>query len=148
MSEQKLAGRMLGVDYGEVRIGLAISDPTGTIATPIAAIEATGSGDPESVAGIAAEREARAIVVGLPLSLDGTHGPAARKVNAFCARLRKITDLPVVTWDERMTTVEAQSLLRAAGHSPSKARGAERGKIDSASAAIILSAYMQSLGGR
>ena len=82
---------------------------------------------------------------GLPLSLDGTYGPAARKVNAFCNRLRKITDLPVVAWDERSTTVEAQSLLRAAGHSPAKARGKERGKIDSASAAIILNAYMQSL---
>ena len=137
--------RMLGVDYGEARIGLAVSDPTGTIASPIEAIEATGSGDPENVASIAAEREASTIVVGLPLPLGGGYGPAARKVNAFCNRLRKITDLPVVTWDERMTTVEAQSLLRAAGHSPAKARGTERGKIDSASAAIILNAYMQSL---
>ena len=136
---------MLGVDYGEARIGLAVSDPTGTIASPIEAIKAIGPGDPESVARIAAEREASTIVVGLPLSLDGTHGPAARKVNAFCNRLRKITGLPVVAWDERMTTLEAQSLLRAAGHSPSKARGAERGKIDSAAAAIILNAYMQSL---
>lgn len=136
---------MLGVDYGEARIGLAVSDPTGTIASPIEAIEATGPGDPENVARIAAERETLTIVVGLPLSLDGTHGPSARKVNAFCNRLRKITDLPVVAWDERMTTVEAHSLLRAAGHSPAKARGKDRGKIDSASAAIILNAYMQSL---
>ncbi len=136
---------MLGVDYGDVRIGLAISDPTGTIASPIAAIAATGSGDPENVVGIAAERGASTIVVGLPVSLDGTHGPAARKVTAFCNRLRKVTDLPVVPWDERMTTVEAQSLLRAAGQSPAKARGTERGKIDSASAAIILNAYMQSI---
>ncbi len=97
------------------------------------------------MAHIAAEHGASAIVVGLPLSLDGGHGPAARKVSAFCNRLRKITDLPVVAWDERMTTVEAQALLRAAGHSPAKARGKERGKIDSASAAIILNAYMQSL---
>ena len=88
-----------------------------------------------------------AIVVGLPLSLDGSHGPAARKVNAFCGRLRKVTDLPVIPWDERMTTVEALSLLRAAGKSPTKSRGAERGKIDSASAAIILDAYMQSTSG-
>ena len=136
---------MLGIDYGEVRIGLAISDPTGTIASPIAAIEATGTGDPETIVDIAAEREVLTIVVGLPLSLDGSHGPAARKVTAFCARLRKITTLPVIAWDERMTTVEAQSLLRAAGHSPTKVRGAERGRVDSASAAIILTAYMQSL---
>ena len=140
-----MTGRMLGVDYGEARIGLAVSDPTGTIASPIEAIGATGSGDPLNVANIAADQGASTIVVGLPLSLDGTYGPAARKVNAFCNRLRKITDLPVVAWDERSTTVEAQSLLRAAGHSPAKARGKERGKIDSASAAIILNAYMQSL---
>jgi len=136
---------MLGVDYGEARIGLAVSDPTGTIASPIGAIVATGPGDPQQVADIAAEREASAIVVGLPLSLDGSHGPAARKIRAFCSRLRKLTDLPVVAWDERMTTLEAQSLLRSAGHSPAKARGAERGRVDSASAAIILNAYMQSL---
>lgn len=136
---------MLGVDYGEARIGLAISDPTGTIASPIEAIEATGSGDPENVARVAAERKTSAIVVGLPLSLDGTHGPAARKVTAFCNRLRKITELPVIAWDERMTTIEAQSLLRAAGHVPAAARGKERGRIDSVSAAIILNAYMQSL---
>ena len=136
---------MLGVDYGEARIGLAVSDPTGTIASPIGAIAATGPGDPQQVANIAAEREATTIVVGLPLSLDGSHGPAARKVTAFCNRLRKLTDLPVVAWDERMTTLEAQSLLRAGGHSPAKARGVERGRVDSASAAIILNAYMQSL---
>lgn len=82
--------------------------------------------------------------MGLPLSLDGSRGPAVRKVNAFCARLRKKTDLPVMAWDERMTTLEAHSLLRQAGKSPSKARGAARGKIDSASAAIILNSYMQS----
>jgi putative Holliday junction resolvase len=136
---------LLGVDYGEARIGLAISDPTGTIATPIEAIKATGSEDATNISRIAGEREATGIVVGLPLSLDGSHGPAARKVNAFCARLRKTTDLKVVAWDERMTTVEAHSLLREAGKKASRARGADRGKIDSASAAIILDSYMQSI---
>ncbi|NQW20831.1 MAG: Holliday junction resolvase RuvX [Chloroflexi bacterium] len=137
-------GRLLGVDYGEARIGLAISDPTGTIATPIDAVKAVGSEDATNIARIATDQEARGIVVGLPLSLDGSQGPAARKVNVFCARLRKTTDLPVIVWDERMTTVEAHSLLREAGKSPSKARGVARGKIDSASAAIILDSYMQS----
>jgi putative Holliday junction resolvase len=132
------------VDYGEARIGLAISDPTGLIATPIDAIKAVGSADAANISKVAVAREARAIVVGLPLSLDGSRGPAARKVSAFCARLRKTTDLPVFTWDERMTTVQAHSLLREAGKSPSRARGAARGKIDSASAAIILDSFMQS----
>ena len=135
----------MGVDYGEARIGLAVSDPTGTIATPIEAVKATGQNDAANIARVATEREAQGIIVGLPLSLDGSQGPAARKINAFSARLRNFTDLPVITSDERMTTVEAHSLLREAGKSPSKARGAERGKIDSASAAIILDSYMQSL---
>ena len=135
----------MGVDYGEARIGLAVSDPTGTIATPIEAVKATGQNDAANIARVATEREAQGIIVGLPLSLDGSQGPAARKINAFCARLRNFTYLPVITSDERMTTVEAHSLLREAGKSPSKARGAERGKIDSASAAIILDSYMQSL---
>ncbi len=103
-----------------------------------------GNDDAANISRVATEREARGIVVGLPLSLDGSQGPAARKVNAFCARLRKATDLPVITWDERMTTVEAHSMLRQAGKSPSRARGAARGEIDSASAAIILDSYMQS----
>jgi putative holliday junction resolvase len=133
------------VDFGEARHGLALSDPTGTIASPIEAIKAVGAEDAANIARAAAENEATAIVVGLPLSLDGSQGPAARKVNAFCARLRKLTDLKVIAWDERMTTVEAHSLLREAGKSPSKARGAARGKIDSASAAIILDSYMQSV---
>ncbi len=121
-----------------------MSDPTGTIATPIEAIKSVGSQDVANITQVATENEAKGIIVGFPLSLDGSQGPAARKVNAFCARLRKETDLPVIAWDERMTTVEAQSLLRQAGKSPSRARGADRGKIDSASAAIILDSYIQS----
>jgi putative Holliday junction resolvase len=121
-----------------------LSDPTGTIATPIEAIKSVGSQDVANITQVATENEAKGIIVGFPLSLDGSQGPAARKVNAFCARLRKETDLPVIAWDERMTTVEAQSLLRQAGKSPSRARGADRGKIDSASAAIILDSYIQS----
>ena len=121
-----------------------MSDPTGTIATPIEAIKSVGSQDVANITQVATENEAKGIIVGFPLSLDGSQGPAARKVNAFCARLCKETDLPVIAWDERMTTVEAQSLLRQAGKSPSRARGADRGKIDSASAAIILDSYIQS----
>jgi putative Holliday junction resolvase len=114
------------------------------IATPLEAIKAAGNEDATNISVIAGECEARGIVVGLPLSLDGSRGAAARKVGAFCAQLRKETDLPVLVWDERMTTLEAHSLLREAGKSPSKARGSARGKIDSVSAAIILNSYMQS----
>ena len=137
-------GRLLGVDYGQKRIGLAISDHTGLIASPIDAINAKGTADADTVACIAVENDAVAIVVGLPLSLDGSYGPAARKVNAFCRQLRLSTDIPVYVWDERMTTIEAQSILRESGNKPTWARGTARGRIDSASAAIILNAYLQS----
>ena len=137
-------GRALGVDYGNVRIGLALSDPTGTIATPIDAIKTTGPDDPVNIASLASEQKAMAIIVGLPLSLDGSVGKSARKVKAFCSRLRNLTELPVITWDERMSTLEAHNLLRATGKTPSKERGMNRGKIDSASAAIILNSYIQS----
>jgi len=92
----------------------------------------------------AAKNEASSIVVGLPLSLDGTSGPAVRKVQAFCAALRKFTDISIITWDERMSSVEAHSRLRDAGFNPTKARGKDRGKIDSAAAAIILESYLRS----
>ena len=107
-------------------------------------MKATGADDPINIASLAANRQAMAIVVGLPLSMDGSVGTAARKVKAFCSRLRTATELPVIVWDERMTTLEAYTLLRAAGKAPSKARGMDRGKIDSASAAIILNSYIQS----
>ena len=107
-------------------------------------MKATGADDPINIASLAANHQALAIVVGLPLSMDGAVGKAARKVKAFCSRLRTVTELPVILWDERMTTLEAHTLLQAAGKSPSKARGMDRGKIDSASAAIILNSYIES----
>ena len=107
-------------------------------------MKATGADDPINIASLAANHQALAIVVGLPLSMDGAVGKADRKVKAFCSRLRTVTELPVILWDERMTTLEAHTLLRAAGKSPSKARGMDRGKIDSASAAIILNSYIES----
>jgi len=135
---------MLAVDYGKTRIGLAVSDPTCTIASPIDAINANVTDDPANVSFIARQIAASLIVVGLPISLDGTHGPSARRASSFCRRLRKLIDLPVVLWDERMSTVEAQSRLRAGGNVPTKMRGSQRGRIDSAAAAIILEAYMHS----
>ncbi len=132
---------MLGVDVGEVRIGLALSDPTGSIVTPLKALDARGAPhDQERIASIASEHEAATIVVGLPISMDGTVGSMARKVQAFCRLLRELTDLPVQTIDERLTTAEAEMRLRAAGVQPSR----DKGRLDSAAAAIILESYLAS----
>lgn len=124
---------------GDARIGMAVADPTGVLATPIPAlVRSDERDDVRRVIETADREEAFRIVVGLPISLDGSRGPQAQKVVRFCAALRSATDLPVVTWDERFSTVEAERLLRAAGAKPSR----DRARLDSAAAAVILQAYL------
>ena len=131
--------RLLGVDIGDVRIGIALSDPTGTLCTPLMTLDAKGvPEDQQRIAELAAEYEAEAIVVGLPINMDGSYGPAARSAQAFCRTLRSLTGLPVVTYDERLTSHEAEARLRAAGVQPSR----EKGRVDSAAAALILESYL------
>ena len=135
----------MGVDIGDVRIGIALSDPTGTICTPLVTLDAQGAPkDQERIAKLAAEYDVETIVVGLPINMDGSYGPAARGAQAFCRLLRALTDLPVVTYDERLTSHEAESRLRSAGVQPSR----QKGRIDSAAAALILESYLASLSGR
>ena len=131
--------RMLGVDIGEVRIGLALSDPSGMICTPLTTLDANGAPhDQERIAELATEHEAVAIVVGLPINMDGSHGPAARRAQAFARMLRTLTSLPVMLHDERLTSHEAEARLRAAGVQPSR----NKKQIDSAAAALILESYL------
>lgn len=131
--------RLLGVDIGDVRIGVALSDPTGTLCTPLVTLDAKGApADQRRIAELAAEYEAEAIIVGLPINMDGSYGPAARSAQAFCRTLRTVTDLRVITCDERLTSHEAESRLRAAGVQPSR----NKGKVDSAAAALILESYL------
>ena len=131
--------RILAIDVGEARIGLAVSDETGFLATPVEAIKRT---DPESdtrAVIAAAERvEAVRIVVGMPVSLNGTHGPQARRVQGFRRILIEATELPVESWDERFSTVEAERRLRESGVEPSR----DRARLDSAAAAIILQSFL------
>ena len=129
----------IALDVGDARIGIAVADPTGLIATPLTALErSTQAADVEGVLQLARDRNAGRIVVGLPLSLDGTRGPQAQKVLRFTEALRAATILPVQTWDERYSTAEAERLLRAAGEEPSR----DRARLDSAAAAVILQAYL------
>mgnify|MGYP001347465744 CR=1 FL=1 len=127
--------RVLALDYGTARIGCAISDPTGTLATPIAAIE-----PPEvaSVARVAEEREAEKIVVGLPVSLSGEDSGQPELTRAFAEDLGEAVAVPVETWDERFTTRMAAQTRRQTG-----AGAAE----DSIAAAHLLESYLQSIGG-
>lgn len=123
--------RILALDYGTARIGCAISDPTGTLATPIAAIEPP---EVEEVARLATEREVETIVVGLPVSLSGEDSAQTELTRAFAADLGEAVEIPVETWDERFTTRMAAQTRRDTG-----AGSAE----DSIAAAHLLESYLQ-----
>lgn len=122
--------RVLALDYGMARIGCAVSDATGTLSTPIAAIE-----PPEisEVVAVAKEREVECIVVGMPISLDGTENAQAAITRDFCSDLEDAIELPVKTYDERFTTRMAAQTRRNSG-----AGAAE----DSIAAAHLLESYL------
>ena len=120
-------------------MGLAVSDPSGIVVTPLEALAREGGpADVSAIAAMAREWDAEAIVIGLPLGMDGRRGEQARKTLDFCDQLKNITSTPVSTWDERLSTVEAAAKLRDAGVSASR----NRGRLDSAAAAVILEAYL------
>lgn len=127
-------GRRLAIDVGDVRIGVAVSDPSGYIATPVETVPA-GKHAMDRLAELVAEFEPLECVVGLPLSLSGREGPAAVKVRAFAAELAaRIAPVPIRLFDERMSTMTADSLLRERGKSGAK----KRSIIDQAAATVIL----------
>jgi putative Holliday junction resolvase len=131
--------RYLGLDVGDRRIGVALSDETGTLATALATYERVGPRkDPKAIARLVREREAGEIVVGLPRRLDGEIGPQAQKVIAFMDALRPLVSVPVVPWDERFTSVVAQQALVEAGVS----RRDRKAVIDKVSATLILQSYL------
>jgi putative Holliday junction resolvase len=127
-------GVRLGVDPGDARIGVASSDPTGFLATPVETVR-RGKGDLRRLGQLVDELEAVEVVVGLPRSLSGAEGPAAVKVREFAARLaRRVAPVPVRLCDERLTTVSAEAILRDQGR-----RGAKRrAVVDQAAAVLIL----------
>jgi putative holliday junction resolvase len=131
--------RRLGLDVGDARIGLALSDETGTLASGLPTYERVGPRkDVRAIAELVREREVATVVVGLPLRLDGSIGPQAEKVLAFVESLRRALRVPVETWDERLTTVEAESLLREAGAK----RRQRKASIDRVAAVLILQDYL------
>lgn len=131
-------GRRVGVDVGDVRIGVAVSDPDGMLATPLETV-AAGREAMARLAEIVAEHEALECVVGLPLSLSGREGPAAVKVRAFAGGLRDaIAPVPVRLVDERMSTMTADGQLRESGRSGA----GKRAIIDQAAATVILQAAL------
>ncbi len=127
-------GVRLGVDVGDVRIGVARSDPAGLIATPVETV-ARGAGDLARLRSLADAEGAVEVVVGLPRSLSGGEGPAAAKVRDFAARLAEaVAPVPVRLCDERLSTVSAESVLRERGKKGKKRRAV----VDQAAAVVIL----------
>ncbi|MGN0064401.1 MAG: Holliday junction resolvase RuvX [Nocardioides sp.] len=127
-------GKRLGIDPGDARIGVAVSDPTGFLATPVETVR-RGKGDLRRIQRIAEEQEVVEIVVGLPRSLSGAEGPAAVKTREFAQQLaRRVAPVPVRLCDERLTTVSAEAMLRDRGK-----KGAKRREVvDQAAAVLIL----------
>ncbi len=137
--------RVLGIDHGEARIGLALSDDLGMLAHPLETIHVRQVADPIArIVELVEAREIRTIVVGMPFRIDGSAGTAAEKVRRFIAKLRKLLPERVfIEVDERLSTVEAQSRLHAAGRTVRNSRAI----IDQAAAVTILQDYLNGIAG-
>ena len=133
-------GRRMALDVGSVRVGVAVCDPDGILATPVETVQRTdGDADVQRVAALVAEYEAIALIVGLPRTLRNTEGVAVTAARDFGTRVAALIDpVPVLYHDERLTTVTAASALRASGRKGKSARAV----IDQAAAVAILQGWL------
>jgi putative Holliday junction resolvase len=134
--------RLLGLDVGDKTIGLALSDPGLSVASPISTIKRTKfTADATALLKLAAERGVGGLVIGLPLNMDGSEGPRCQSVRQFAANLLKLKDLPILFWDERLSTMAVEREMIA--HDLTRAK---RDKVvDQAAAAFILQGLLDSL---
>ena len=136
--------RILALDHGTKRVGVAVSDELKMIATPLEFISAEPvDGLFSRLREIIREKEVELLLVGLPRNMDGSYGPAALKAQEFAAALGAKFALPIKTWDERLTTTQAQKFLISAG----VRRQQRKEKVDKTAAAILLQSYLDSLAG-
>ncbi len=135
-----IRGRRLGIDVGAVRVGVAVCDPDGVLATPLLTVprDAGGDSDLRTIAGLVAEHDAVGVVVGLPRTLAGREGLAAEAARAFADALVGVLDVPVELSDERLTTVVATRQLRDRGVKGRK----QRAVVDQAAAVAILQGWL------
>jgi len=138
--------RALGLDLGTKRVGVAIGDRTGTIASPLQVLQRSGSvkRDHEAIAKLVAEEEADIVVVGLPLNMSGSSGPAAQAAIDEAAALATVVAVPVVTFDERRTTVTADRAMMEANMRAQ----ARRRIVDKIAAAVMLQNWLDAGGPR
>ena len=133
--------RVIAIDFGDARTGIAVSDLTGTLAGEALTIQEWNTSRlAQRIAFLAREKEADRLVLGLPKNMDGTEGPRAEKVRQFAELLKAECDLPVIFWDERRSTIEAHDILRANGKKEKKHRAA----VDAVAASLLLEGFLHS----
>ena len=131
--------RVMAIDYGDQRIGLAVSDPTGLLCGEAWTMQEWNMERASlRIAEEAARREVTTLVLGLPKNMDGSEGPRAEKSRAFAALLEADSGLEVVLWDERRSSIEAHAILHAAG----KKEKVHRKTVDAVAASLILQGYL------
>jgi putative Holliday junction resolvase len=133
--------RVLAIDHGTKRMGIALSDPSGIIAQPFQFIPAEPFADfLARLKEILSEKEVELIIIGMPRNMDGSYGPAAAKVQEFVAVLKENIVIPIRTWDERLTSTQANRMLIQAN----VRRQDRKEKVDAAAAAILLQSFLDS----
>jgi len=142
MDQTSRPGRALGLDLGDARIGVAISDDERRLAMPLDTVLAAPGTDLQAIAGLVGEHGVSMVVIGLPRSMSGEEGARATEARAYASALAALTDTPVEMQDERLTTAEAERRLREAG-----ARGTDRRRVvDRSAAVVILQAWLDAHG--
>ena len=150
MTEDRRRGRILGLDVGQRRIGVAVSDPDRRFALPLHSVDRKRGNEMQAIVDVVRADEIDEVVVGLPISLSGEHGPQAATTRAFADELARYLSLPVHLWDERLSTREAERLVSDEHRTGSSGRRrAERSRVaaadtDALAASIILQAYLDS----
>ncbi len=135
-------GRILAIDFGEKRIGIAASDPMQSLASAICTIDNTPKKKFAKIVDLVQQHQIVAIVVGMPFNMDGSMGDKAVLVQQFVDKLeQRVPKIPVFTWDERMTTISAENILHDVGKAPSK----NRHIIDQIAAEVILKSFLDRL---
>ncbi len=139
-----MLGRVLAIDWGEARIGLALSDTTRTLATPHSTLHEKDKGQQiKRVVALVSELEVTAIIVGLPLHMDGSATSTTRPAMKYAEKLAGLVSVPVSLVDERMSSITAEQRLTEAGRKPTRA---DKGRIDSAAAAVLLQEWLDTRG--
>ena len=136
--------RILALDHGTVRIGVALSDELKMIASPLEFIPAEPFADVLTrLKGLIREKEVELIVIGMPRNMDGSYGPAAEKVREFATALKDALAIPLKMWDERLSSTQANRMMSEGGVKRDK----RKEKVDGMAAAIFLQSYLDATGG-